>query len=92
MPQCVGIIGGKPNFALYFVGCQGDHLVFLDPHFVQEVTNTTSSDYSSYFPKPSRSAKMIHRSSLDPCLGVGLLIRNGKDLREVRDSFKGHNI
>jgi cysteine protease ATG4 len=36
MPQCVGLIGGKPNFALYFVGHQDKHLIFLDPHYVQE--------------------------------------------------------
>jgi cysteine protease ATG4 len=32
----VGILGGKPNFALYFVGYQGNHMIFLDPHFVQD--------------------------------------------------------
>lgn len=30
------MLGGKPNFALYFVGYQGNDLIFLDPHFVQE--------------------------------------------------------
>ena len=35
LPQCVGVLGGKPNFALYFVGMQeSNQLVFLDPHFV----------------------------------------------------------
>jgi hypothetical protein len=36
LPQCVGLLGGKPNFALYFVGTQDDSLIFLDPHFVQD--------------------------------------------------------
>ena len=45
LPQCVGLLGGKPNFALYFVGhthnptgspSDSSHLIFLDPHFVQE--------------------------------------------------------
>jgi hypothetical protein len=34
MDQCVGILGGKPNFALYFVGVDDNQLIFLDPHFV----------------------------------------------------------
>ena len=36
LPQCVGLLGGKPNFALYFVGTQEESLIFLDPHFVQD--------------------------------------------------------
>ena len=40
LPQCVGILGGKPNFALYFVGHQdSQELIFLDPHFVQDSVN-----------------------------------------------------
>lgn len=30
----MGAMGGKPGQALYFVGLQGDELIFLDPHFV----------------------------------------------------------
>ena len=34
-PQFVGLIGGKPNLAFYFVGIQEpDNLIFLDPHIV----------------------------------------------------------
>jgi len=34
IPQAVGILGGRPNQALYYVGHQDDELIFLDPHFV----------------------------------------------------------
>jgi len=35
LPQSVGIIGGTPNHAHYFVGHVGDSLFFLDPHTTQ---------------------------------------------------------
>ena len=34
-PLNTGIIGGRPNQALYFVGTQKSELIFLDPHYVQ---------------------------------------------------------
>ena len=30
---------------------------------------------------------MIRIDSLDPCLGIGLLIRNGRDLRLIKEAF-----
>jgi len=30
----MGAMGGRPGQALYFVGLQGDELIFLDPHLV----------------------------------------------------------
>ncbi|XP_015109306.1 cysteine protease ATG4A isoform X2 [Diachasma alloeum] len=35
LPQSLGVIGGKPNLALYFIGCVGDQVIFLDPHTTQ---------------------------------------------------------
>ena len=33
--QSLGVIGGKPNLALYFIGCVDDEVIFLDPHTTQ---------------------------------------------------------
>ncbi|KAF1771783.1 hypothetical protein GCK72_003612 [Caenorhabditis remanei] len=38
LPQCVGIIGGKPNLAHYFVGIAGTKLFYLDPHHCRAKT------------------------------------------------------
>mmetsp|Transcript_3305 Transcript_3305/g.5487 ORF Transcript_3305/g.5487 Transcript_3305/m.5487 type:complete len:243 (+) Transcript_3305:207-935(+) len=32
----MGAMGGRPGQALYFVGLQGEDLIFLDPHLVQD--------------------------------------------------------
>jgi cysteine protease ATG4 len=81
LPQCVGILGGKPNFALYFVGMQeSNHLIFLDPHFVQDSV-TIKHDLNTYF--PNRHARKIKLDSLDPGLAIGLLIRNSADLKSI---------
>jgi Peptidase family C54 len=36
-PHSVGIVGGRPSSSLYFVGFQGDNVLFLDPHETQQV-------------------------------------------------------
>ena len=36
----IGILGGKGQFGLYFVGHQKDSLILLDPHNNQETVST----------------------------------------------------
>jgi len=36
-PEFIGMIGGRPGFAYFIVGCIGDDLIYLDPHFVQVI-------------------------------------------------------
>eukprot|EP00055_Hartaetosiga_balthica_P010842 m.47548 g.47548 ORF g.47548 m.47548 type:complete len:565 (+) comp7339_c0_seq1:88-1782(+) len=34
LPQCIGVVGGKPGSSFYFVGfeAESNHLLYLDPH------------------------------------------------------------
>ena len=46
----IGIVGGKPNASMYFVGMQDDYVFYLDPHMVQPFVDTGKKDFdtSSY--------------------------------------------
>ncbi|XP_034237784.1 cysteine protease ATG4B [Thrips palmi] len=42
--QSLGVIGGKPNHALYFIGCVGDEVIYLDPHTTQQTCFVEGKD------------------------------------------------
>lgn len=44
-----GLIGGKPQKALYFVGMKEDEYVYLDPHYVQSANEDITENKNSYF-------------------------------------------
>ncbi|KAI1287316.1 Cysteine protease ATG4B [Halotydeus destructor] len=46
LKQSLGIIGGRPNHALYFVGNVADELIYLDPHKTQSIVNVDEDDRS----------------------------------------------
>ena len=36
MESCVGIAGGKPNSSFFFVGYEGENIIYLDPHAIRQ--------------------------------------------------------
>ncbi|CAN7996714.1 unnamed protein product [Ixodes hexagonus] len=69
LKQSLGIIGGKPNHALYFIGVVGEELVFLDPHTTQLACDldVESPDDQSYH---CAHASRMNISELDPSIAL----------------------
>ncbi|OWK05099.1 ATG4B [Cervus elaphus hippelaphus] len=71
MPQSLGVIGGKPNSAHYFIGYIGDELIYMDPHTTQPAVATADR-----CPVPDESFHCQHPpgrmsiTELDPSIAV----------------------
>ncbi|CAK40930.1 hypothetical protein CBS63078_6240 [Aspergillus niger] len=82
-PQSVGIAGGRPSASHYFVGAQGSHLFYLDPHYTrpalpdrQEGELYSKEEVDTYH---TRRLRRIHVRDMDPSMLIGFLIRNQED-------------
>jgi cysteine protease ATG4 len=81
----VGMIGGTPRHALYFVGSiktpegkETNKLIALDPHTVQEVDLKELNTYSCDDPK------IIHMNELDPNVALGFYFRDYDDFNSLK--------
>jgi len=74
-PQSMGIIGGKPRGALYFVAIQNDDVIFLDPHSVNTVVPLDGEHLSTLSYHCDRPLKMPI-TNLDPSLSLGFYCRD----------------
>uniref|UniRef100_A0AAQ5ZZR8 Cysteine protease n=1 Tax=Amphiprion ocellaris TaxID=80972 RepID=A0AAQ5ZZR8_AMPOC len=76
LPQSLGVIGGKPNSAHYFIGYVGEELIYLDPHTTQpavepcEDGQVPDETYHCQHP-PCR----MHICELDPSIAAGFFCR-----------------
>ncbi|CAF90552.1 unnamed protein product, partial [Tetraodon nigroviridis] len=76
LPQSLGVIGGKPNSAHYFIGYVGEELIYLDPHTTQTAVDPcedgtfTDDSYHCQHP-PCR----MHICELDPSIAAGFFCR-----------------
>ncbi|XP_066565228.1 cysteine protease ATG4B isoform X3 [Amia ocellicauda] len=80
LPQSLGVIGGKPNSAHYFIGYVGEELIYLDPHTTQPAVEPSDDGqvpddtYHCQHP-PCR----MHIRELDPSIAVGFFCRTEDD-------------
>ncbi|EJT99143.1 hypothetical protein DACRYDRAFT_70366 [Dacryopinax primogenitus] len=94
-PQTVGIAGGRPSSSYYFVGTQGDHLFYLDPHSTRPAVplrvptdgpydatgQFTLSEMKTFH---SDKVRKMHISGLDPSMLCGFIVRNVEEWRDLR--------
>ncbi|XP_027048707.1 cysteine protease ATG4B-like [Pocillopora damicornis] len=81
--QSVGVIGGKPNHAYYFIGYYGNTLLYLDPHTTQQAVNPEKlsqiPDESYHCAYPSR----MNIADLDPSIALGFFCHSEEDFDDL---------
>lgn len=91
IPGNCGMIGGRPNQALYFIGYVGDEALFLDPHTVQRSGSIgTKSDQDEQEMDESfhqKYARRINFKAMDPSLAVCFLCPTRADFDELIRNF-----
>lgn len=74
IPGTLGLIGGRPNQAHYFIGYVGDEAIYLDPHTTQKCgtvgDKTTSSEVDMDETYHQKYASRIHFEKMDPSLAL----------------------
>ncbi|XP_046402193.1 cysteine protease ATG4B [Ischnura elegans] len=84
--QSLGVIGGKPNHALYFIGCVGDEVIFLDPHTTQPTASVAPAEREQQGGEATADgsyhcafASRIHILGMDPSVAVCFFCPTEKD-------------
>lgn len=80
IPGTVGLVGGRPNQAYYFIGYVGDEALYLDPHTTQKCgkigEKTTSHEIEMDTSYHQKYAARISFEKIDPSLAMVLEIYN----------------
>ncbi|KAG4074005.1 hypothetical protein HA402_014210 [Bradysia odoriphaga] len=92
LPGTVGMIGGRPNRALYFIGYVGDEALYLDPHTTQrsgsigDKSTETEVEMDETFHQ--KYAARINFKDIDPSLAVCFLCKTKGEFTELTKRFQ----
>ncbi len=81
--QCLGIIGGRTNFAFYFIGYNDQgNLLYLDPHLTMEsILNLNNENiYQNYL---NKNIKSLYISNLSTSFTIGFIFRNIEEFKSL---------
>ncbi|XP_059616855.1 cysteine protease ATG4B [Phlebotomus argentipes] len=83
----MGMIGGKPNQALYFIGYVGDEVLYLDPHTTQRNGSVGGKETAEEIEMDEtfhqKYASRIPFRQMDPSLAVCFLCRTQLEFDEL---------
>lgn len=82
MEEFQGLIGGKPEKALYFVGKHKNQYIYLDPHYVQGIEKNLTEQGETYF---CQSLRKCNNTSIDSSIGISFYLR---DLSQLKNFYK----
>lgn len=92
LPGSCGMIGGRPNQALYFIGYVGNEAVFLDPHTAQRSgsigTKNSPEEVEMDETFHHKHANRIEFKYMDPSMAVCFLCRNREEFETLIAQFQ----
>ncbi|XP_034941002.1 cysteine protease ATG4B isoform X2 [Chelonus insularis] len=96
IPQSLGVIGGKPNLALYFIGCVDDQVIFLDPHTTQKSgcvnQKVDENDVEMDFTYHCKTASRIPITGIDPSVALCFFCATEKEFKSLCRSMQSELI
>ena len=87
----IGLIGGKGNYALYFIGVTEDnHLIHLDPHLNQISIKNIKDIYEPNHNKTYLNKKfyLLNIKNASPAFTFGLYFTNVNEFKQIQYSLK----
>lgn len=83
----VGMIGGRPNQALYFIGYVGEEALYLDPHTTQQACTVgdkqTEEERAADQTYHQQHAQRIDFRAMDPSLALAFVCKTRAEFEQL---------